>query len=258
MQASWGCGAVRPPRPNEIGRIVRAFVDWPRFLGDYAGLTSPARRYRLRTGRVIETHGHERSDAATLFVIFGRREYGRLRDKAVVLDVGANIGGFSVYAAQHGAQVYSFEPEPSNYRLLLRNVPPAVKTFEVALTDRVERRRLFVRSSPSHSLYERGAEHGSVVVDCLSLGAAIERCGLPEVDLLKLDVEGGEYEILYGASDALSAVNEIRMEYHHFAGRTAPGWRIEELQAYLAGLGFSNSLLRPTTGTSGIAWFRRR
>lgn len=233
-------------------------MDWRRLLGDYAGLGSPASRYRLRTGRLIETHGDGRSDAATLFVVFGRQEYGDLWDDAVVFDIGANIGAFSVYAAQQGACVYSFEPEPANYRLLVRNVPPGVKTFDVALADRVERRRLFVRSSPSHSLYERSGDEESVVVEGISLAAAIERCGLNEIDLLKLDVEGGEFEILYGASEALSAVKEIRMEYHHHVGRADSRWRIEELQAYLARFGYARTLLRPMTSTSGIAWFRRR
>jgi FkbM family methyltransferase len=247
---------VRPPSLSEVVRIVRAFGDWPRFLGDYAGLSSPARSYRLRTGRVIETHGADRNDVATLFAVFGRQEYGRLPDNAVVLDVGANIGAFALYAAQQGAQVYSFEPEPSNYRLLLRNVPASVKTFEVAVTSRVERRGLYMRSSPSHSFHERRAAKGSVMVECVSLGTAIAQCELDEVDLLKLDVEGSEFEILYSAPDALSAVNEIRMEYHQFMGDTAP-WRIEELRAYLAELGFSNTSWHPSGRSSGIAWFRR-
>jgi FkbM family methyltransferase len=256
VRKRYDVAGVRPPSFSEVFRIVRAFGDWPRFLGDYAGLSSPARSYKLRTGRVIETHGVDRNDVATLFAIFGRQEYGRLPDDAVVLDVGANIGGFALYAAQRGAHVYSFEPEPSNYRLLLRNVPPSVKTFEVAVTDRVGRRRLYIRSSPSHSLHERRAAKGSAMVDCVPLGTAIAQCELDEVDLLKLDVEGSEFEILYGAPEALSAVNEIRMEYHHFMGARAP-WRIAELRTYLAGLGFSNTLLHPTGRTSGIAWFRR-
>ena len=247
---------MRPPNLSEVFRIARAFEDWPRFLGDYAGLTSPARKYKLRAGRVIETHGLDRNDVATLFVIFGRQEYGRLPHDAVVLDLGANIGAFAVYAAQQGAQVYSFEPEPSNYRLLVRNVPPSVKTFEVAVTGRFERRRLFVRSSPSHSFHDRRAAKGAIMVDCVSLGTAVEQCDVDEVDLLKLDVEGSEFEVLYGAPEALAAVNEIRMEYHLVMGNSEP-WRIDELRTYLASLGFSNTLLRPMSRASGIAWFSR-
>ena len=94
------------------------------------------------------------------------------------------------------------------------------------------------------------------MVDCVSLGAAIERCELDEVDLLKLDAEGSEYEILYGGAEALSAVKEIRMEYHHLTG-TPPDWRIEGLQVYLGELGFSRTLLRPINEGCGTAWFRR-
>jgi FkbM family methyltransferase len=247
---------MRPPRPTELFRIIRAFADWSRLLSDYAGVRSPAPRYELRSGRIVETHAVDRADVATLFVIFGRLDYGRVPDEAVVLDIGANIGAFAVYAAEQGAHVYSFEPEPSNYSLLLRNVPPSVKTFEAAVTGRVERRSLFVRSSPAHSLYDPRSEEDSLMVDCVSLGAAMEGCGLHEVDLLKLDAEGSEYEILYGGAEALSAVKEIRMEYHHLTG-TPPDWRIEGLQVYLGELGFSRTLLRPINEACGTAWFRR-
>jgi FkbM family methyltransferase len=250
-------GVMRTPRPADVWRIVRAFADWPRLLSDYAALTSPARQYALRAGRLIETHGLDRADVATLFVIFGREEYGRIPRDAAVLDLGANIGAFAVFAAQQGARVYSFEPEPSNYRLLFRNVPPSVSTFDVAVTGRKERRRLFLRSSPSHSLYERRADESSLGVECIPLEVAIRRCDLEKVDLLKLDVEGSEYEILYSASDALLAVNEIRMEYHQLPGKCPPNWHIHELRNYLAGLGLAPILFRPLTDTSGIAWFRR-
>jgi len=244
-----------PPRPSEIWRIARRIVDWPRFLADYGGLTSPSREYRLRAGRVFETHALDRADVATLFAVYGREEYGRVEGGSVVVDVGANIGGFSVYAADQGARVYSFEPEPSNYQLLARNVPASVATFELAVTGREEQRRLWLRTTSSHSMHEQRASEGSILVDCVSLGGALERCEVDRVDLLKVDVEGGEFEILYGDADALTAVSEIRLEYHHRAADSDPRHRLDALDDHLEEHGFSRTLLRPTSHNSGIAWY---
>jgi tRNA/tmRNA/rRNA uracil-C5-methylase (TrmA/RlmC/RlmD family) len=40
----------------------------------------------------------------------------------VVLDIGANIGVFTLYAAKQGAQVYAYEPMPPTYGVLQQNV----------------------------------------------------------------------------------------------------------------------------------------
>jgi 31-O-methyltransferase len=66
----------------------------------------------------------------------------------VILDVGANIGVFSLYAAKQGARVYAFEPMPSTFAVLELNVrlhglETVVKARNIGLSDRTEKKMMF-------------------------------------------------------------------------------------------------------------------
>jgi 31-O-methyltransferase len=66
----------------------------------------------------------------------------------VVVDIGANIGVFTLYAAKQGAQVYAYEPIPPTYAVLQQNVEAhdlgrLVRTRNIGLSDRAEEKIMF-------------------------------------------------------------------------------------------------------------------
>jgi FkbM family methyltransferase len=66
----------------------------------------------------------------------------------VVIDAGANIGVFTLYAAKRGAQVYSYEPVAPTYAVLTQNVEShrlldKVRTHNIGLSDRREEKKMF-------------------------------------------------------------------------------------------------------------------
>jgi 31-O-methyltransferase len=66
----------------------------------------------------------------------------------VVVDIGANIGVFTLYAAKQGAQVYAYEPMPPTYAVLQQNVEAhglgrLVQTRNIGLSDRAEQKMMF-------------------------------------------------------------------------------------------------------------------
>lgn len=66
----------------------------------------------------------------------------------VVVDIGANIGVFTLYAAKQGAQVYAYEPVPPTYAVLRQNVEAhglgrLVHTRNIGLSDRAEEKMMF-------------------------------------------------------------------------------------------------------------------
>ena len=71
----------------------------------------------------------------------------------VVLDIGANIGVFTLFAAKQGAQVYAYEPMPPTYAVLLHNVmahglDQVVRTQNIGLSDRAEEKMMFHYPKP--------------------------------------------------------------------------------------------------------------
>jgi FkbM family methyltransferase len=114
------------------------------------------------------------------------------------LDCGANIGTFSILASLRGAKVIAFEPEPTNYDLLVKNINinkcKGVKTYQSALSVKNAIANLYLGSTDyqkyRHSLRPiRGRKAIEVKVKDI-------RPYLTKVNAVKMDIEGSEIEIL--------------------------------------------------------------
>ena len=121
----------------------------------------------------------------------------------VVLDIGAQIGSFSLLAASRGARVIAFEPCPMNLFMLRANVK------RNGLEDRIEVRPMAVSSPGTEQLrlyqtYTNLGGHSSygwigppVDVDCTSLDVVLRE--VRGVRVIKVDAEGAEAAIFFGA-----------------------------------------------------------
>ncbi len=134
--------------------------------------------------------------------------YGRLVEPdGMVIDCGANIGAFSVYAATRapGVRVIAFEPEPGIYDILRQNVE--LNRLAEWITCRraglaashtslqiMRRRDCFTM----HRLVQEKTEGGDTV-DCVP----IDSLELTRCDLIKMDIEGAEEAALTGARNVL-------------------------------------------------------
>src|SRR5215210_5312090 len=101
-----------------IPRIVMRVRNWPQFLMTYMRLSESVREYRLRRGdtRVLTTAP---VDASTIAVVFIKEDYGEIAPGSTVVDIGANIGVFALYAAASpGVRVYAYEPVDATYAQL--------------------------------------------------------------------------------------------------------------------------------------------
>ena len=163
-----------------------------------------------------------------------------------VVDLGANAGYFAARAAGCAERVVAYEPVPENAALARRNTAPFghVEVVEAAVGARTGEQRLHLaraaRGTGLHSIHRDGAVHSdeAITVPCVSLADLFERHGIERCDLLKLDVEGAEYEILFGAPpDVLSSVGRIAAEYH--AGGGEPGFTPDALASHLEACGFA-------------------
>lgn len=185
------------------------------------------------------------------------RDYERygavIQDDWHVVDIGAALGDFTVFAARRASHgwVFAYEPAPDSVAILQRNlelnqtrnvtvVPHAVSATAGALTLDVSggvpvQYRTADVSEPA-GLRTPSIE-GKITVRSLALADVL--AGLPRgrCDFLKMDCEGAEYDILLNLDDAaLGRIRRICLEYHegvtahshadlaHFLG--ARGWRV--------------------------------
>jgi hypothetical protein len=79
-------------------------------------------KVKLKNGIILHL-SQDSSDIVTVYLIFCRRDYGLIMKGSTVVDIGANIGLYSVYAAMNGAAaVYAYEPCTESYGLLEKNI----------------------------------------------------------------------------------------------------------------------------------------
>lgn len=157
-----------------------------------------------------------------------------------VVDIGANIGLFSLLAARRAARVLAFEPFGPCFEWLSRNVASngqsnVVQPFKSAVASNAGSRTFHVQPQlTSNSFYS--TEGQAVTVECTTLEAIVQnQCG-GRCDFLKMDCEGAEFEILLGCSDdTLRRIGVIAMEVHEGVG----GHTAADLERRLRQAGFS-------------------
>jgi FkbM family methyltransferase len=183
------------------------------------------------------------------------RDMPQLPTGAIVVDIGAYIGDFALYASEElGARVFAYEPTAENFALLSENVALNSAAGRVAalqqavgpdghLTLNVEADNDDIHSS---AYWYDGAEARQV--ESVSLDTLIAEHNLDRIDLLKVDCEGGEYDILPTATDdALAKVAAVVAELHDIGPATEQSQ--DSVRARLRDAGFvvSETPMSPRT-----------
>lgn len=134
----------------------------------------------------------------------------------VVVDVGANIGEFTLYAASRGARVVALEPDPWVFKCLTENLGRFPQTMGLPLALWNERATLNFFSAADKadsSLIEPDTPIRNVVdTEAWPLDEVPEIVALERIDFLKIDGEGAEPEILEGAKATLGKVRKIGID----------------------------------------------
>jgi FkbM family methyltransferase len=205
-------------------------------------------------------------DHAPIIEILVNEEFGHIPDANVIVDIGASIGTFTIFAGTMApsARVYAFEPCPETFAVLDANVrlngwADRIRCENVAVASQSEERQLLLKSeSFTFPTLARGgplAEGDDVVsVRCMTLAEILARPELERVDLLKMDCEGAEYEILFGAApETFAQIREIRMEYHDLG----PGLQGSDIATLLSRRGYLVERPKENQDGSGILWAKR-
>jgi FkbM family methyltransferase len=124
---------------------------------------------------------------------------------SICVDVGANEGKILSMCIKHCSQSlhYAFEPIPNLYFLLVRKYGSAAKIFKVALSDKKGTSNFsYVVDDPAYSSFKQRNFEKHKTIQQLDVETDCLDNLIPEtitIDLIKLDIEGGEYEALLGS-----------------------------------------------------------
>lgn len=187
-----------------------------------------------RTFHLDLAYEANRDSLAVLREVFVQRRYADgfpFYESATILDVGAHKGYFSLFAARHaapGARIIAVEPHPQTAVILRenlrRNGVEKVQVAECALAGNEGTAHLHLAQSFSHSLHA-GPDAEAVEVETTTLPALIGRYEFEQIDFLKMDCEGAEYDVFLSAEAAtLDRIGALSLEFHdrhdeRFTGR---------------------------------------
>ena len=212
--------------------LIRYNRDWPRYL--YHRYTTSENKdrplsFRLRNGQVVTLKWDARFTLNETYLDHVYNVPGvNLADCRSILDIGANVGLFALFAASVAprASVYCFEPEPNTFAMLLQNLKAnqghRIFPHQLAVSGKCGRGRMELgNTSVTHSL--NTAPGGLDTVEVVDMSRVFELAGVDRVDFVKMDVEGAELDILTGTSDEqLRSMSAISMEWHYSAEELNP------------------------------------
>ena len=192
------------------------------------------------------------SDKFILWAVWKKKEYISndfdVDSSDTVVDIGAHIGAFSVYAAKKAnrGKIYAYEACKENYALLIENIKlnklKNITSFNVAVLDKPGVLDFFVgaKNTGGSSLFKNAWTNKKTTVSAISLEDVFVKNRLKKINFLKMDVEGAEYKIILNSSpELLKKIDKIALEFHDDLPHEH---NYKELIAYLQKSGFRTEI----------------
>jgi FkbM family methyltransferase len=236
---------------SSIPTLLLQIRNWPTVLAVFLGLPV-GKPFTIELRRGGRYRARSKMDVWIIKETCIDRDYERgavpVEDGWTVVDIGAGAGDFAISVALRGprSRVFAFEPWRESFDLMRENLAlnnlSNVQPFPEAVAGK---RGELVLSTPtgiegqhrtSDAAGAPSPSDSGVRVPAVPLSEVLDRSGIAVCDFLKIDCEGGEYDILFHAGEeALGRIRHIAMEYHD--GVTP--WSHRDLVAFLESHGFT-------------------
>ncbi len=149
----------------------------------------------------------------------------KLTNNSIVIDIGAHICLFSLYCSARCGKVYAYEAHPDNYSLAVENIKnnniKNINVFNLAVWS-TSGEKVYLSDSEEnqtgdHRINTGGQTDGgkALQVSTITLEDVFIKNNINFCDLLKIDIEGAEYAVLFNTPDFIfKKIKSICMEFH--------------------------------------------
>jgi len=214
-------------KPKAVPLFFKAIITFNNFFAFFRALTNARKGntiLKCRDGIHLIIRNNI-IDAKILIEVFLEKVYLKYFSPGpnpIIVDIGAYIGDFSIYAAKNlNAHLIAYEPALENFLIFEKNIQlnslsERIKAINKAVGERGEiilnvkkdGDEIYVSSHMDENGEKRKVQ-SDTLEDVLKLN------NLTKIDLLKIDCDGGEYEIFASAPEDLFAnIRNIVFEYH--------------------------------------------
>ena len=205
-------------------KAIRVIKNWHLYVALYLNLIKSEHIIlESRNGMKIKLRVNS-TDIMAFTHVWLLHEYDRsefeINDTDIVIDIGAHIGLFALFASQFckNGKIYCFEPVKENFRLLeanliLNNIKNII-AVNAAISTNNENVIIYLNEDESgHSMYVTGSK--KIQVKSFTLQDVFDSNKLQKCDFIKIDCEGEEYEIIDSLSiPYFDKINKMCIEYH--------------------------------------------
>lgn len=205
--------------------LIKTLSNFPTALLDKMGRLHGEVVYKIRGENIQFFARAGTEDMAEIVVVASGYEYDIkniiLPRLPIIADVGGHIGTFSIFMAnvlKDKCKIYAFEPSKGNYRIFLRNINlnkiHSVIPKNIAISDFVGKGYLKTDAMNTDAYY---LDQSSKDYNC-RVSTLPKELRAKKIDLLKMDIEGAEYNILLHRESfeyIVKSVHYIFMEYHN-------------------------------------------
>ena len=201
----------------------------------------------VRTGNMFS----KATDISMIYECIVRDDYKikSLGNKeGTIIDIGAHLGSFSLFASKKCPKykVYSFEPSPSTYAVLKKNIGingfKNIKAFNKAVTSDGRPVRIYINpiNSALNTIYDNKGHFADI--SSVSLQEIFTENSIRSCDFIKMDCEGAEYDILLNTPQSiLKKIKKMVIEYHNpdYFGIQNAKYNLENVVNWMKISGFS-------------------
>ncbi len=133
----------------------------------------------------------------------------------IVVEIGANVGEFTLMASEKAKKIFSFDPDPDCFYCLNENTRnlPNVEVIKAGASNETCTRAFYLSSEDADSsLIVPKTFSGKIEIDTIRLDTWMQTRGITKIDFLKLEAEGAEIEVLEGLGGKIDSVSKISVD----------------------------------------------